>query len=614
MEDSVNNDLSMLVGYYESFENNTVLYRQDSETNRDYYDNKQITSEEEEILKARKQPVIVFNLYKRTIDALLGFEQTNRTDPKALPRTPQHQEDAESCTDAIRYVLDNNDFDTIASDAFGFLLLEGVEAADVQVQLKSDHYEVTIYCVPWDRLFWDIHSRKKDFSDAKFKGIVIWMDYEDAKQQGEAQGWDLSVLEMAKNATDSYSSETHDDKPIRWNDTERKRLRVCLINYRKNGVWHYAYFTKLGILKADKSGYLDENGEPDDFFEFQSAFVSRDGDRYAYAKALRDPQDEVNKRRSKALHLLNVRQTFGNQTTGIDAHEIKAELAKPDGHVEMKHGEFGKDFGIIPNSDMSSGNLQLLEEAKDIFNVVGANTSITGTEDRVMSGRAEIVRQQAGIRELTPVMSAHRAWKKRIYRKVWNRIRQFWKEEKWIRVTDDEKNLKWVGLNQPITQYQVLEEKYQGNPEMLQLLQQQANDPRMAQVLGVKNDLAELDVDILIEEAPDVATIQDEQFQMVSALAESRPEVPIEAVVELSQLRNKEAFLEKIKGDEETQRMQAARMQEAEEIAKQEKVVEMENMQADTLGKRAKAFKDHTDAEAQQLENSVVQRMVVANG
>ena len=33
----------------------------------------------------------------------------------------------------------------------------------------------------------------------------------------------------------------------------------------------------------------------------------------------------------------------------------------------------------------------------------------------------------------------------RLHEATWLRIRQFWTSEKWIRVTDDEKNTRWVG-------------------------------------------------------------------------------------------------------------------------------------------------------------------------
>ena len=36
---------------------------------------------------------------------------------------------------------------------------------------------------------------------------------------------------------------------------------------------------------------------------------------------------------------------------------------------------------------------------------------------------------------------------KRVFRAMWNRMRQYWTAEKWMRVTDDERNVKWLGLN-----------------------------------------------------------------------------------------------------------------------------------------------------------------------
>ncbi len=318
----------------------------------------------------------------------------------------------------------------------------------------------------------------------------------------------------------------------------------------------------------------------------------------------------MNKRRSKALHLISQRQTFGNRMSGIEASEVKAELAKPDGHVELNNGEFGKDFGIIPTSDMAAGNFQMLEEAKAAFNVVGANTSVTGKEDRVMSGRAEIVRQQAGIRELAPVTDAHAHFKKRIYRQVWNRIRQYWTANKWIRVTDDERNMKWVELNKPVTVGQVMEQEFANDPQKMAIFKQQyANDPRLNQVAEVQNQLSELDVDILIEEAPDVATIQEEQFDLIAKMYQANPNaIPFESIIEVSSLRNKDKMLEKIRGTEEQQAQRMEQQKRADALIEQEKSIEMANKQADTQAKKAKAIRDVSEAKAKQLENQAVEK------
>jgi len=119
---------------------------------------------------------------KPKVDFLLGMERQTRTDPKAFPRTPAHEDAAEAATDSIRYVLDNNEFDYTRSDVFENMLVEGTGGAEVIVNVGKKGPEIVINQYPWDRLFWDPHSRRRDFSDAKYLGAVVWMDYEDARE------------------------------------------------------------------------------------------------------------------------------------------------------------------------------------------------------------------------------------------------------------------------------------------------------------------------------------------------------------------------------------------------------------------------------------------------
>jgi hypothetical protein len=97
-------------------------------------------------------------------------------------------------------------------------------------------------------------------------------------------------------------------------------------------------------------------------------------------------------------------------------------------------------------------------------------------------------------------------------------------------------------------------------------------------------------------------------------------------MLELSSLRNKDKFLEDTKGSEEERAAQAQMMQqkqqEAEEIQKaaaiaeiQNKNAETNNKQADAKAKEARAMKDLADAEAQRIENHVVQlELGILNG
>ena len=71
-------------------------------------------------------------------------------------------------------------------------------------------------------------------------------------------------------------------------------------------------------------------------------------------------------------------------------------------------------------------------------------------------------------------------------------MRQYWTAEKWVRVTDDERNVKWLGLNLDPDAMAQLAMRAQAIPQEAQ-----------AAIAGVVGALAELDCDIIIDDAPD---------------------------------------------------------------------------------------------------------------
>jgi predicted phage terminase large subunit-like protein len=81
-----------------------------TEERRRYYHGAQWTEEQIKALNKRKQPVVTFNRIGRKIDGVVGLIERLRQDPKAYPRTPQHEEGAELATAVIRYVLDEQEW------------------------------------------------------------------------------------------------------------------------------------------------------------------------------------------------------------------------------------------------------------------------------------------------------------------------------------------------------------------------------------------------------------------------------------------------------------------------------------------------------------------------
>ena len=226
MANSVNydEDLGELIDWVNESDDATVDARTTSEKCRDFYDSKQWSDQEARALKRRKQAPIVINRIKPKIDGLMGMERANRTTAKAYPRTPQHEKAATAASEAIRYVLDNNFWRQQRSATWDNMTVEGTGGVEVVVKDKKDGFRITINHIMWDRIIYDPHSRQKDFSDARYLGQVVWLDYEIA----------LDRFPEGKDVLESmlHGSSTYDDKP-RWMDTQRKRVKIVELYYTR---------------------------------------------------------------------------------------------------------------------------------------------------------------------------------------------------------------------------------------------------------------------------------------------------------------------------------------------------------------------------------------------
>lgn len=592
-----------LITWVNESDDATLYARELSEKARRYYDSEQWTPEEIAKLHKQKQAATVINRIKPKMDGLMGMERVNKTTAKAYPRTPKHQGGAQAATESIRYVLQNNLYSDTRSSCWDNIVVEGTCGAEVVVTEKGDDFRITIRHLMWDRLIYDPYSRRKDFSDARYLGQVVWMDYD------EALAMYPGTEDVLENTIGSNGT-TYDDKP-RWADNTRNRVKIVELYYRKNGDVHYACFTRGGYLKEPKkSPYVTEENETEWPYEFASAFVTRDGVRYGAVRQLTDIQDEINKRRSKALHLMSVRQVRWERGAVEDINKARAELAKPDGVLETTPG---MEFEILKTGDMAGAQFNLLTEAKQEIDAVSYSAAAAGKETRTMSGVALRSREMASQTELAPMFDVLKNLDVRIYRKVWNRIRQYWTAEKWIRVTDDENNLKFVGLNKPQTAGELLLQKAQEQglpPDQIQMLQQRvAQDPSMQEIVGTENDIAELDVDIIIDDAPDAITTQAEDFAVLGEMVKSGFQMPAEAVIEASPLASKDKILKMMREQKQAAvppqvQQQMQKMQEDTAKLAQEN----QALKSDQQSKIAKVQSDRETAMADLALKAEIQR------
>ena len=591
--ESVPYEVATFVRQFEDSEDATAPARGKSEMCRDYFDDKQLTADQEKALKKRGQPAVVFNEIKPKVKTMLGLEKQTRKDPKAFPRNPGDDDAANAATDAIRFVCDNSAWDDKRSAAAKNLAIEGTGAVFVGVKKTRNGFDPDIRKLAWDRLYFDPYSSEDDFSDAKFMGVVLWMDLDEAVQTYPDGKDALTETWRASSAGDTY-----DDKPKHglWADRKRRRVRLCEHYWREGDAWKFCIFTAGGfVVEPMASPYLDDEGQPECPIKAVSLYVDRDNNRYGEVQAMLSPQDEINKRRSKALHMSNSRQIRVSAAVAQDADEVRKELARPDG---VFIGEAG-DVEILGTADMLMGNLNLMQDARDHIHRTGANSAMAGKDTSNQSGKAIALQQMGGMTESADFLDAIRRLSLAVYRSVWGRVRQFWTEERWIRITDNEKNVRFVGLNRPVTALQAAAKQLgvekdnldQAPPEAVQQLQAFAADPRSQMVVGVENSVADMDVDFVVDEGMDTPTIQAEQFDTVAKMMPGAPPnlQPIlwEALFENSAFRNKDKVLEALRAPPDPQAM--AMQEQVQQVQMAGVVAEIENTQADTANKLASA-------------------------
>lgn len=541
-----------LVQWFEDAEEATTEARKQAERARDYYDGKQLTAKELETLKKRGQPDIIINRIQPKINFLIGFEAANRTDPKATPQQPGDEEGAEAVTDALRYLENDTELDHATSGVWENMLIEGFGGAELVVNENprgDPDFEIVKW--DWDRLFYDPHSRKYDFSDARYLGGVIWMDYEEAVQK-----WPDNVDVFERTWAERTSSQTYDDRPMHLQWTQRgsrRRVRIVQMYHLENGQWVYCVFTKGGKLDAYPVPFVDQDGRSWCPLKLQSAFVDRRNARYGLVNCMIGPQDEINKRRSKALHRLTMRQVRADKGAVDDVQQAKSEVAKPTGWIETNPGF---QFEILDNSAQFAGEINLLQHAQNEIELMGPNAAMLGKDANAPSGRAIAMNQGSGQTEIGVLVDRLMQFKKRMHQGLWNLCRQYKKDVWWVKVTDKDESIKFVGFNRPVTMLDELKkraEKAGMPPEMIdQRLQQMMQENPNAQidfqqVVKTENVPTELNVDITIDQVPATASLMQEQFDALIKLAPVVP-MPPTVYIKASSFRNKRELLDELKG------------------------------------------------------------------
>lgn len=539
----------------------------------DFYDNQQWDPTDAATVKSRGQMPLVYNEVAPMADWLIGTERRTKVDWRVLPRAEDDVELADVKTNVLKYVSDVNRVPFVRSRAFADAVKSGVGWVDDGA--RDDPTQDILYSryEDWRNVLWDSASYELDLSDSRYLFRWRWVDEDMALLMfPERRAQILAAMEDA----DAYSVDPEEDTWYLGQNLERsgvlyasgagviadaKRRRIKLIEcqFRKPSVVkivadgpfrgaffnpkdsalsehvardgstiidklamrvHIAVFTEAHLLSLSPSIYRHNRFSLTPIWGYRRG---RDRLPYGAIRRVRDIQQDLNKRASKALFMLNTNQIIATKDAVTDWDEARDEADRPDGVITYKKGE---EFRLQRDTDAATGQIQMMTlAAQSIQKTAGVNNENLGRATNAVSGAAIEARQQQGAVGTTEFFDNHRLAVQIQGEKQTSLTEQFYTEEKVVRLTGAKNKIEWLRINQP-------EIQPDGSVRWL-------------------NDITASAADFVVSEADYAGTLRQVMFDSLNQIAgRLPPEVAIRFLriaFEFSDMPNKDVIAEELR-------------------------------------------------------------------
>jgi hypothetical protein len=609
-------ELRQLLEWYFYEKERQSLNRLDMAMDCDFYDNLQWDPEDAAVLRDRGQMPLVYNEVAPMVDWLIGTERRTRVDWRVLPRAEDDVELADTKTKVLKYVSDLNRVQFLRSRAFADAVKAGVGWMDDGV--RDDPTADILYSKyeDWRCVLWDSNAYEHDLSDARYLFRWRWVDEDVALLMfpDRADAIRQAVEEGTHLTTDGWEEETwytaHDLHNVKTGtlyaagvgqlaDARRRRVKLIEAQYRKparvqivedgplrgaifnpsdraladavgrSGSMivdklmmrvHIAVFTETRLLGLGPSPYRHNRFSLTPIWCYRR---SRDRLPYGAIRRVRDIQQDINKRASKALFMLNSNQILAEEGATEDWESLRDEADRPDGVVVYRAG---RKLEIRRDTDAATGQIQMMELAmRGIQRSGGVADENMGRQTNAVSGKAIEARQLQGSVVTTEPFDNLRLATQVQGEKQLSLVEQWYTQEKVIRLTGAKGALEWTRINQP-------ELQPDGSVRWI-------------------NDVTASMADFVVSEQDYAGTLRQVMFENLNNLAARLPpEVSLRVLtiaMEFSDLPNKDEIAEqirKITGDRDTSKPMTP---EEEAAAQEQAAAQTEAMQLQREAARA---------------------------
>lgn len=499
-------------------------------------------------LAVQKRPGLVVNKIAPLLKLLGGYQRLNRYDPILLPRTADDLEKAKKATALTSWVMDETDYLNEESEMFddgitcgrgwfetGYEWDDETERGHIFVRRRS----------PFD-IYPDPEGRKYDLSDSNWVCDAEWVNKSDLISTFPEQ------KELIEGVTAMYDAD-EDDRGDRtyWYDNTTSKVRLVRMWYRttdhKDKQTDWGETRKVRVKQIRVASYLGDLVLEDVESPYEHGFLpymwfmpdwDGEGDiPRGIVRDLKDPQREINKRRSQLLHLLNTMANRGwfVQEGSLSPEELrKMELMGSTPGIVVKYNNTPPSAFDTTQLPMAFANVEQACTA-DLKEISGINEEMMGMNvPASASGRAIELKQQAAITSIAGMLDNLRRTKKQVMRMLWGYrgrkglIQQFMTQETAVRITQDDGQMGFMSLNQKVPV---------PDPLTGQVPYMDENGQVIATVM---DDVSTWEFDIVLADEPTSPSGRTAAFWKLLEAAKQGVPIPPEIILEASDIPQKE--------------------------------------------------------------------------
>lgn len=617
---------TILMGHYQRELDRQEASRIEQAEDEDYYDNIQWSEDERQELQERGQAPLTYNVISQSVNWVIGSEKRGRSDFNVLPRGKEDSKPAERKTQLLKYLSDVNNTPFHRSRAFEDAVKVGVGWLEDAVTDGDDGEPIYSRYESWRNMLWDSASTEYDLSDSRYVIRSKWVDVdiaiamfperaeviERAAQDGEDMGYDMTsgdeVMDFAENERETIGGHHDSISAVR-----RGRVRMIEIWYRKpervqkvigsqfngevfdqddqamgeavqagKGVVAERMMLRMNVAVMTVAGMLYQSISPYKHNKFPFTPIwgyrrGRDGLPYGLIRGLKDIQQDINKRASKALFILSSNKVIMEEGAVSDMQEFLEEVARPDGVIQVRPN---KRFEINADRELSAAHLDLMARSiQMIQQVSGVTDEQMGRTTNAKSGVAIQARQEQGAMSTAKLFDNMRLANQLQGEKQLSLVEQYFTDEKQFRITNSRGTPDYITVND-------------GLPD---------------------NDIVRSKADFVISDAEWRASLRQAQTeQLLEMMTRLPPEVGmvmLDLIVETMDVPNREELVKRIRqvtgmrdpdATEPTpEEQQAQQNQQAQQQFQQQMA------QADLRGKQAKAARDEAEVQAKAMDMQV---------